>query len=107
MNAIEEDSRFNPAVKIKDLEKEKINESGDQGQTSTVIQSHDTPCDQGLEASLSQSHDKPSLPCQQDESPDEQEESEDFGDAFTMFENQAAEEKPKGKKYSWKKYTWL
>ncbi|CAG2189992.1 DHX29 [Mytilus edulis] len=95
MNAIEEDSRFNPAVKIKDLEKEKINESGDQGQASTVIQSHDTPCDQGLAASLSQSHDKPSLPCQQDESPDEQEESEDFGDAFTMFENQAAEEKPK------------
>ncbi|XP_071120000.1 ATP-dependent RNA helicase dhx29-like [Mytilus edulis] len=95
MNSIEEDSRFNPAVKIKDLEKEKINESGDQGQASTVIQSHDTPCDQGLAASLSQSHDKPSLPCQQDESPDEQEESEDFGDAFTMFENQAAEEKPK------------
>lgn len=105
MNAIEEDSRFNPAVKIKDLDKEKVNESSDQGLAASLSQSHDTPCDQGLAASLNQSHNIPSLACQHDESPDEQEESEDFGDAFTMFENQAAEEKPKGKKYSWKKYT--
>ncbi|VDI49791.1 ATP-dependent RNA helicase DHX29 [Mytilus galloprovincialis] len=95
MNAIEEDSRFNPAVKIKDLDKEKVNESSDQGLAASLSQSHDTPCDQGLAASLNQSHNIPSLACQQDESPGEQEESEDFGDAFTMFENQAAEEKPK------------
>lgn len=88
MNSIEEDSRFNPAVKIKNLDNEK---SSSKEKEVSELSTQDSAV--GL------SHDEPSVsPDQEKHSPCEQEDSMDVGDTFTMFENQI-EEEPKGMEY--------
>ena len=78
MNDLEKDSQFNPAVKINGLEKEKDN--------SAVGQNNKPDCS----SEMSQSADLGA------HAQEEEDEPLDFGDSFSMFENQAAQEEPKG-----------
>jgi hypothetical protein len=88
MNSIEEDSRFNPAVKIKNLDNEK---SSSKEKEVFELSTQDSV--------VGQSHDEPSVsPDLEKHNSCEQEDSMDVGDTFAMFENQI-EEEPKGMEY--------
>ena len=106
MNRLEVDSKFNPAVKIKDLGEEKSQAAAQEKQPisshdTIVRETHDMPLDD-LQSHDSESQDLPWYAQEVSEEEEEEEEEkeddeideEEVGSGFALFENMAAAEKP-------------